>query len=74
MDGNLFELIRSNDYTELWCQYVLYKTLLSLKCLHDRQVIHRNLKSKNVLFNHKGDVKLCDLSCSALLTENNGER
>jgi serine/threonine protein kinase len=74
MQGNLYDLISENEYNEKACQFIIYKTLLSLKCLHDIGVIHRNVKSKNVLWNKKGDVKLCNLSSAAYLTEENNAR
>lgn len=28
--------------------------------LHDNWVIHRDLKTSNILYNNKGDLKICD--------------
>lgn len=70
----MYDLICENEYNERACQYIIYKTLLSLKCLHDLGVIHRSVKSKNVLWNQKGEVKLCNLSSAGYLTEENNAR
>mgnify|MGYP001567333686 CR=1 FL=1 len=35
-----------------------------LKALHDRNVLHRDLKCANVFLNHDGTVKLGDLNVS----------
>ena len=46
-----------------------YKTLLGLNFLHERHVIHRDIKSDNVLFNIAGDVQLADFGFAVQLTE-----
>ena len=39
----------------------LVRQLLSgVKYLHDNWVIHRDLKTSNILYNNKGDLKICD--------------
>jgi len=47
-------------YSENFCKYVLYKTLQGLKFLHDRHVIHRDIKSDNILIDCEGNVRLAD--------------
>jgi serine/threonine protein kinase len=37
-------------------------------------VIHRDIKSDNILFNIEGDVKLADFGCSAQLTKEVSKR
>lgn len=56
------------NYPERMCQYVLYKTLIGIKFLHDRNIIHRDIKSKNILFDSSGEIKLSDISTAAQLT------
>ena len=34
--------------------------LEGVKYLHDNWVIHRDLKTSNILYNNKGDLKICD--------------
>ncbi len=41
-------------------KYVLKKTLEGLHFLHARHIIHRDIKSDNLLMNTKGEVKLAD--------------
>ncbi len=55
-------------YSENVCKYVLFKTLLGLKYLHDRSIIHRDIKSDNLLMNAQGDIKLADFGYACQLT------
>lgn len=42
---------------------------MGIKALHDKNVLHRDIKSDNVLCNSQGDIKLSDLGSSAMLTK-----
>jgi serine/threonine protein kinase len=41
-------------------KYILLCLLNALNYLHSRNILHRDIKSSNVLINNKGDVKLSD--------------
>ena len=59
---DLRNLIQSNlklDITQV--KHILWNILLGLKHLHDRQVVHRDLKPGNILINKDCSVKICDL-------------
>jgi serine/threonine protein kinase len=63
MDFDLHKLITSStplgqDHVKLF----MYQLLLGLKCMHSAQVLHRDLKPKNILVNRRsGELKICDL-------------
>lgn len=53
------------NLTEEVCAYILVQTLRGLATLHKRNIMHRDIKSDNILVNSKGDIKLCDFGYSA---------
>jgi p21-activated kinase 2 len=74
MDGGaLNELLarRQDSVSEEFCKYVAHCVLQGIKALHDRHVIHRDIKSDNVLISSKGDVKLADFGFATMLTQQN---
>jgi len=46
----------SNDH----CQFFMYQILRGLKYMHSAEVIHRDLKPRNLLVNSNCDLKICD--------------
>ena len=40
-----------------------------LKAMHDKNILHRDIKSDNILCNAQGDIKVADLGFSVFLTE-----
>ena len=57
------------NYTEDFCRYSLYKVLLGLKKMHDNDVLHRDIKSDNILHSVNGDIKITDLGLACFLSE-----
>lgn len=68
--GALTQMIATmnGDYSEGFIRYVLNCTLKGLVCLHDRHIIHRDIKSDNILCSSKGAVKLADFGYAVQLT------
>ena len=75
-DRNLTEMILSQHevYSEDFCRWVLYKTALGLLHMHNKNILHRDIKSDNILCDSKGDIKISDLGFSAYLTAENSRR
>jgi serine/threonine protein kinase len=55
-------------FEEDFIKYVIYKTLQGLRFLHHRKIVHRDVKSDNVLYNYKGEIKLADFGFAGALT------
>ena len=47
-------------HSEQFCKYVSYRVLQGLKYLHDRHILHRDIKSDNILVSSDGQIKLAD--------------
>lgn len=62
------------NYSENACKYVLRQCLLGLQAMHQRHVIHRDIKSDNILADGNGNVKLADFGYSAQLTSEREHR
>ena len=59
----------SRNYSEDFCRYSLYKVALGLKKMHENNVLHRDIKSDNILFSSEGEIKITDLGFACSLTE-----
>jgi len=53
---------------------IIYQTLHGIKFLHEQNMIHRDIKAGNILFNKEGNIKLADFGVSAILASNDEKR
>jgi len=61
METDLASTLRSSQMlTDDHCQFFLYQILRGMKYVHSAQVIHRDLKPRNLLVNSNCDLKICD--------------
>jgi len=56
---------RKGSIPENICAYILSKTLKGLYFLHLKNVVHRDIKSDNVLISKSGEIKLADFGYAA---------
>jgi serine/threonine-protein kinase CLA4 len=76
MDNSLTPLLEDmkGSLSEEFCKYVGLRVLRGLKFLHDRHILHRDIKSDNILISAKGAVKLADFGYATQLTQENKNR
>lgn len=72
--GSLTDVVTSNYMTEGQIAAVCREVLEGLSHLHSRGVIHRDIKSDNILLSMQGDVKLTDFGFCAQLFESQSKR
>ena len=56
----LEEKAQAHLLSENICKYIAVRVLKGLKYLHDKDMMHRDIKSDNILVSMDGDIKLAD--------------
>lgn len=72
--GSLTDVISHNMMTEPQIGAVCRETLKGLNHLHNNGVIHRDIKSDNILLSLEGDIKLTDFGYCAQITDTQKRR
>jgi mitogen-activated protein kinase 1/3 len=75
LETDLASVIRSpQDLTDEHCQFFIYQTLRGLKYIHSANVMHRDLKPRNLLVNSNCDLKICDFGLARHSEPENNDR
>lgn len=72
--GSLTDVVTFNIMSEAQIAAVCREVLLGLQHLHSRNVIHRDIKSDNILLSEQGDIKLTDFGFCAQINESHNKR
>lgn len=61
METDLASILKSpQQISDDHCQFFLYQILRGMKYVHSADVVHRDLKPRNLLVNSNCDLKICD--------------
>ncbi|KAL2203145.1 Pkinase-domain-containing protein [Sarocladium strictum] len=72
--GSLTDVVTFNIMTEGQIASVCRETLKGLQHLHSKGVIHRDIKSDNILLSDEGNIKLTDFGFCATINEAQNKR
>ena len=69
--GDLTSIVldKMGNVSEDFCKWSLYQAALGLRAMHAHNILHRDVKSDNILCRENGDIKLADMGFSVFLTE-----
>lgn len=77
MDGRELTNVISachTTYSEEFIKYSIWSAAKGLFAMHDKNILHRDIKSDNILCRANGDIKIADLGLSVFLTEQQAYR
>lgn len=72
--GALTDVIDNNKLNEFQIACICFETCKGLQHLHSQNIIHRDIKSDNVLMDSYGRVKITDFGFCAKLTDQKSKR
>ena len=69
-DYDLKSMLESQvKFSSFQIKFILRQLLMGIKILHENKVIHRDIKTSNILLTEKGIIKICDFGLSRSFTK-----
>ncbi|KAJ3410338.1 Protein kinase [Chytridiales sp. JEL 0842] len=72
--GKLTDILDQGTLSEEQMSAVVVETVKGLEFLHSRGIIHRDIKSDNILLNARGQIKIADFGFCAKLNDDKRKR
>ena len=72
--GALADLINAVELTEKEISTIAKECMIAVDFLHSNKIIHRDIKSDNILLSLGGKIKLCDFGFCAQIKHDNDKR
>ena len=71
MESDLTKIVvaKNGDFSLEFIKYTLYRVAQGVRRMHQHNILHRDLKSDNILCNSTGEIKVSDLGFSVFLSE-----
>ena len=70
MESDLDQLLKHKlDFSEMHLVKLIYNALCSVSFLHEANIMHRDLKSANILISSDCNIKLCDFGLARSIPE-----
>lgn len=60
VEHELKDLLGQVEFTENQAKKIMKDLLEGINFLHSRKIIHRDLKTSNLLYSNEGKLKICD--------------
>lgn len=64
-------LAGQENFSEDFIRWSMYQVALGLQAMHCKNILHRDIKSDNILCRPDGTIKIADLGLSVFLSEQN---
>jgi cell division cycle 2-like protein len=69
MEHEMKELLKMVRFSEKQVKRLMKDLLLGIECIHQKNVVHRDLKTSNLLYSNNGILKICDFGLARKISQ-----